>query len=336
MKKITFAVPCYNSAAYMEKCVDSILTARGEDVEILLVDDGSKDETAAIADGYAARFPGIVRAIHQENRGHGGAVMTGLREAQGEYFKVVDSDDWLGEEALGEVMAYLRGQETPVDMVVCNYIYDKVGVEHKRVISYENALPTRRVMGWEQTHGFRIGQYMLMHAIVYRTALLRESGMELPLHTFYVDNLFVYVPMAKVQTMYYLPCNLYHYFIGREDQSVHESVMIRRIDQQLLVNRLMAEQVNPLQVENRRAGAYMFNYLEIITAVTCMMITISDTAENYEKREKLWQSFRELDERLYKKLRRGILAWGTCMKTRAGRRLSIALYHIANRIFGFN
>ena len=94
-KLITFAVPCYNSAAYMRHCVDTLLTA-GPDAEIILIDDGStKDDTPAICDEYAAKYPGVVRAIHQENGGHGEGVNQGIRHAAGIYYKVVDSDDWL-------------------------------------------------------------------------------------------------------------------------------------------------------------------------------------------------------------------------------------------------
>ena len=94
MKLLTFAIPCYNSEAYMEKCIESILPG-GEDVEILIVDDGSKDRTAEIADRYEREYPTICRAIHQENGGHGEAVNAGIRNATGLYFKVVDSDDWV-------------------------------------------------------------------------------------------------------------------------------------------------------------------------------------------------------------------------------------------------
>ena len=94
MKLLSFAIPCYNSKDYMEHCIESILPG-GDDVEIIIVDDGSKDETAAIADRYAAEYPDIVKAVHQENGGHGEAVNTGLKNATGKYFKVVDSDDWV-------------------------------------------------------------------------------------------------------------------------------------------------------------------------------------------------------------------------------------------------
>ena len=125
-KLITFAVPCYNSAAYMRHCIETLLSA-GEQAEIILVDDGStKDDTPAICDEYAAKYPTIVKAIHQENGGHGEGVNQGIRNATGLYYKVVDSDDWLDEAALRTVLAKLNtltARGTAPDLMICNYVY---------------------------------------------------------------------------------------------------------------------------------------------------------------------------------------------------------------------
>jgi glycosyltransferase involved in cell wall biosynthesis len=107
MKLLTIAVPCYNSQDYMANCIESLLKG-GEDVEIVIVNDGSKDDTARIGEEYAKRYPDIVKVVHQENGGHGEAVNTGLRHATGLYFKVVDSDDWLNEDAYMKVLDALR------------------------------------------------------------------------------------------------------------------------------------------------------------------------------------------------------------------------------------
>ena len=128
MKLLSIAIPCYNSEAYMEHCINTLLTG-GDEVEIIIVDDGSqKDRTPEIADEYERRYPGICRAIHQENGGHGQAVNTGLKNATGVFFKVVDSDDWVNEEAYQKVLETLRkfvyGQET-IDMLVTNFVYEK-------------------------------------------------------------------------------------------------------------------------------------------------------------------------------------------------------------------
>ena len=144
MKLLSIAVPCYNSEAYMRNCIESLLPG-GEEVEIIIVDDGStKDRTPQIADEYAAKYPTIVKVVHQENGGHGEAVNTGLKNSTGVYFKVVDSDDWLDAESYQKVLKKLgelvRAGDA-VDMVICNYVYDKQGVKHKRTIRYTTAFP---------------------------------------------------------------------------------------------------------------------------------------------------------------------------------------------------
>ena len=124
-KILTVAIPCYNSAEYMEKCIRSLLPGK-DDIEILVIDDGStKDNTLEIAQRYEAQYPGIVRAIHQENKGHGGAVNTGIENASGTYFRVVDSDDWVDSRVLLKVIARLKTLEkkgTPVYMMLTNFV----------------------------------------------------------------------------------------------------------------------------------------------------------------------------------------------------------------------
>lgn len=107
MKYITFAVPCYNSENYMRRCVDSLLIG-GKDVEIILIDDGSSDRTAQIADEYEIEYPDIVRVVHKENGGHGSGVNKGLELANGIYYKVVDSDDWFDKESYQKLLVKLK------------------------------------------------------------------------------------------------------------------------------------------------------------------------------------------------------------------------------------
>ena len=143
MKLLSIAIPCYNSQDYMEKCIESLLVG-GEEVEILVVDDGSSDRTAEIADAYAAKYPTIIKAIHQENGGHGEAVNAGIRNATGLYFKVVDSDDWVNKEAYIKILEtlyeLLRGPQT-VDLLISNFVYEKQGATHKKVMQYRRCLP---------------------------------------------------------------------------------------------------------------------------------------------------------------------------------------------------
>lgn len=338
MKLLSIAVPCFNSQDYMRHCVDTLLTG-GDEVEILIVNDGSKDDTAAIADEYERLYPGIVRAVHQENGGHGAAVMAGLKNARGRYFKVVDSDDWVDEEAFAKILCALRGfvhGDQEVDLVVSNFVYDKVGARHKKVMSYGNALPQEQVIGWDQVGRFHKGQYILMHSVIYRTQLLIDSGLDLPRHTFYVDNLFVYVPMQYVKSIYYINVDFYHYFIGRGDQSVNESVMIQRIDQQIKVNKLMLQQVRLQSIKNTRLRQYLYNYLEIITVVSSILMIRSGTAENLAKKQELWNYIKANDPWAYYRLRRGVMGQAMNWNNPVGRAFAVTAYKISQKIFGFN
>ena len=339
MKLLSVAIPCYNSEPYMEHCIQTLLTG-GEEVEIILEDDGStRDRTPELADEYARKYPTICKAVHQENGGHGEAVNTGLKNATGIFFKVVDSDDWVNEEAYAKVLETLRlfvyGGET-LDMLVSNFVYEKEGAKRKKVMSYHTAFPKDKVFGWSDVKFFMKGQYILMHSVIYRTALLLQCGLQLPKHTFYVDNIFVYQPLPHVKHMYYLDVNFYRYYIGREDQSVNEKVMIGRIDQQLLVTKLMLGYYDVTKIANRKLRHYMVQYLEIMMTISSVLAIKSGTDENLEKKKELWQYLKKQNLPLYLRLRTGFLGQGCNLPGKGGRKLLIAGYKITQKFYGFN
>ena len=317
MKYISFAIPCYNSEAYMEKAINSILVG-GEDVEIIVVNDGSKDGTQEIAERYQEKYPTIVKAVAKPNGGHGDAVNCGLEHATGKYFKVVDSDDWVDEEALLKVLDTIKGfvkDESEVDMVIANYVYEKVGMTHKKVIRYDNVLPENQIFKWEDIGHFRL---------------------ELPKHTFYVDNIYVYYPLPHVRTLYYMNVDLYRYFIGREDQSVNEKVMINRIDQQLFVTKKMISMYELRLIGSKKLRKYMVNYLAIMMTVSSILCIRSKKQENLVKKKELWAYLKKKDYRTYMKIRYGILGQTMNLPGRSGRRVSSLAYTVARRLIGFN
>ena len=339
MKILSFAIPCYNSAAYMRHCIETLLPG-GEDVEIIIVDDGSaKDNTLEIAREYEEKYPGICRAVHQENGGHGDAVNTGLKNAAGLYFKVVDSDDWVDAEAYKKVLDTLKrfhNEGVYPDMLLTNFVYDKVGVTRKKVMSYRSAIPTNQLITWDDVKRFRTGQYILMHSVCYRTELLKNCGLELPKHTFYVDNIFVYQPLPHVKTMYYLDVNFYRYYIGREDQSVNEKIMISRIDQQYRVTRLMLGYYDLAKIPNVRLRRYMFKYLEIMMTICSILAIRSGEEENLQKKKELWAEVKKNNLPLWIKLRTGFLGIGMNLPGKGGRKISSAGYKVAQKFYGFN
>ncbi len=338
MKLLSIAIPSYNSENYMRNCIESLLPG-GEEVEIIVVNDGSKDGTAAIADEYAAKYPTIVKAVHQENGGHGEAVNAGLRNATGLYYKVVDSDDWVNEEAymkILEALSNLVKSGDMVDMLISNYVYEKEGKKRKKVMQYRSAFPTEQVFTWNDVKFLHVGQYILMHSVIYRTQMLKDCALELPKHTFYVDNIYVYHPLPYVKKMYYMDVNFYRYYIGRADQSVNEKVMIGRIDQQLQVTKIMIDDCDIWKITNRKLRNYMISYLEIMMTVSSILAIRSKTEENLQKKKELWQYLKEKDLRLYHRIRRSVLGNTMNLPGKGGRKISVAAYKIAQKVVGFN
>ena len=338
MKLLSIAIPCYNSQDYMESCIESLLVG-GEEVEILIVDDGSSDRTAEIADDYARKYPTIVKAILQENGGHGEAVNAGIRNATGLYFKVVDSDDWVNKEAYVQILKtlyeLLRGPQT-VDLLISNFVYEKQGATRKKIMQYRKCLPQDRIFGWEEVKHMPKGKYLLMHSMIYRTKLLHECNLELPKHTFYVDNIYVYYPLPHVRKMYYMDVDFYRYYIGREDQSVNEKVMISRVDQQIFVTKCMIDMYDMRKISKKKLRTYMTNYLAIKMTVSSILLIRSKNAENLEKKRELGQFLKKKHYRTYWKIRYGILGQTMNLPGRSGRKISSLAYIVARRIVGFN
>jgi glycosyltransferase involved in cell wall biosynthesis len=338
MKLLSVVIPCYNSQDYMRYCIESLLPG-GENVEILIVNDGSVDQTAKIADEYAKQYPSIIKAIHQENGGHGEAVNAGIRNATGVYFKVVDSDDWVDTRAYLKILKTLENfvdESQSVDMMISNFVYEKEGAKYKKVMKYENVLPIGKIFTWDEVKPFRKGQYILMHSVIFRTQMLRDCGLELPKHTFYVNNLYVYKPLVNVKKMYYLNVEFYRYFIGREDQSVQENVMIKRIDQQIKVNKLMIEEVQIESINSPKLRDYLLHHLEIVTIVSAILLIRSGTKENLIKKKELWKYIKDRDHELYHELRYGMMGHLLNLPGRLGRSISVGAYKISQKVVGFN
>lgn len=338
MKLLTVAIPCYNSQDYMEHAVETALVG-GEDIEILLVNDGSTDETAAIADRLEKEHPTIIKAIHKENGGHGSAVNTGLANASGVYYKVLDSDDWFDREALLKIMDILRNfvhDGNGVDMLLANYVYEKPSLHKHKSIRYDGVFPENQVFGWNEVKRFKMSQNILMHSVIYRTKMLRDCNLELPEHTFYVDNLFVYNPLPYVKTMYYVNVDLYRYFIGREDQSVNEKVMMGRIDQQIKVNKMMIDAHDLTKIRNKKLRSYMVKYLTMIMTVSSVFLIKEGTEESLAKREELWDYLKTQNKGMFRMVNKMALSKPMQIRSSAGRKMVVWAYSLTQKIYGFN
>ena len=330
----------------MDNCIQSLvdLNSEDDDIEIIIVDDGSqKDNTLEKALDWGKKYPAIIRVIHQENSGHGGAVNTGLINAEGLYFKVVDSDDHLDKQGSAPILDYIRqqakkavggGQAT--DLVIGNYVYNKAKKNKLVPINYTDALPENKVFTWNDIKRFKMGEYLFMHSVIYRTQLLRDIHLELPKHTFYVDSIVVSYPLPYVKSAYYINTNMYMYYIGREDQSVNEEVIKGRIDQQLRVTKMIIDAVDVKKLKTMpKLEKYIYHYVAQLMSVCTVALRLINTSEANTKRKDIWDYLKQHDKRMYHAVFRSPMCCGTSIPGKLGRAICIGGYKAAKILIPF-
>ena len=333
MKYISFVVPCYNSEEYMEKCIKSLLIGK-DDIEIIIIDDGSKDNTGKIADKYQKRYPNIVKAIHQENGGHGEGINVGLKHATGKYFKVVDSDDWLDEDAYKKLLKEIKHIDT--DLVVCNYVYTYTDGRSDQVISFANVYDEGRVLTWDDIHKFKLTQYPSLHSMMYKKSVLDKSNIDLPKHVFYEDNLFIYLPLVNTKTIYYLDLDLYRYYIGRADQSVQESQMIKRSSHQVLVSERVCTAYDLTEIENKKLRKLMTRECIFLMTIGVVFSRLAFNKEGEKQYKELWKSVKEKNPKLYRRMRYFSMATFVSIPGKLGRQIMKLGYRFAHSLVNFN
>ena len=333
MKYISFVVPCYNSEEYMEKCIESLLIGK-DDVEIIIIDDGSKDNTGKIADKYQKKYPKIVKVVHQENGGHGEGINTGLKHATGKYFKVVDSDDWLDEEAYKKLLKEIKHIDT--DLVVCNYVYTYTDGRSDHTISFANVYEEGKVLTWDDIHKFKVTQYPSLHSMMYKKSVLDKSNIDLPKHVFYEDNLFIYLPLVNTKTILYLDLDLYRYYIGRADQSVQESQMIKRSSHQVLVSERVCTAYDLSEIKNKKLRKLMTRECIFLITIGVVFSRLAFTKEGEKQYKELWKSVKEKNPKLYRRMRYFSMAIWVSIPGTLGRWIMKLGYRFDHSLVNFN
>lgn len=306
MKLITFTVPCYNSQEYMRHCVDTLLTG-GEEVEIIIVNDGSTDDTSLIAHEYEQKYPTIVRAVDKENGGHGSGVNMGVHSAKGLYIKIVDSDDWVDTDGLKALLDKIREhvkENNLPDLYICNYVYLHDYDKTAWICNYKKQL-NEGFVNWDKVGTFHFAQTLMMHSLIYNTEKLREHYVELPEHTFYVDNIYAYAPLPYMQKAYYLNVNLYQYFIGREGQSINIQTCFKRYKQQINVQLIMckAHKYEFLKSLPKGMRKYLYHDLHAVMMSTLMFTWGVNSKERRQAARAMWKEIKEYDKKLYNLIR---------------------------------
>lgn len=229
MKVLSLVVPAYNSEGFLDKGIGSFLQESVlEKLDIIIVNDGSMDTTAQVAEKYCRQHPGSVRLISQENKGHGGALNTGCAAAVGKYLKVIDADDWIETENLPEFIALL--EDCSSDVVLTNYnTIDISTAEVKKWRSFPETFGESLTMAQIMDRWKSFDRALMFHGITYRTEFYHAKGISLSEHVFYEDHEFATFPCCHAQTVTPYDIFIYDYRIGDQTQSVSDANQLKRI-----------------------------------------------------------------------------------------------------------
>lgn len=230
MTLLTIVVPAYNAENFVARCLDSLTDPRFDDrLEVIVVNDGSTDRTAEIAESYALRYPKIVRMLHKENGGHGSAVNMGLDNATGKYFRIVDADDWVGTDDLAELIDIMDTADSDIFIDERTEIREDTG--ESKVIKLPLTATCGHKIDFDEITGPEYYRSISMHALSVSTRLLKENNLRLLEHTYYVDMQYVMAAVCLAKTVYLFRGRVYRYRLGAEGQSVHYLNYVRNYAQ---------------------------------------------------------------------------------------------------------
>lgn len=254
-KLLSIVIPTYNMENYLQRCLDSLLVEDKrlfEMLEVWVINDGSKDRSSVIAHGYGEKYSGVFKVLDKENGNYGSCINAGLKVATGKYIKILDADDYFDTDILGNLLEKLEAI-SDTDLILTDYsLVDNEGKE----IEYRsfNITPLKE-------HQIESIQHPLseieMHAIIYRRQMLIDMAYKQTEGISYTDTEWAYIPLQSVNNVFYMNETLYQYFVGREGQTMDQSVLIRSYGQMLRVYKHLLEIYRDNNLKEHKA-AFIF------------------------------------------------------------------------------
>lgn len=238
-KLLSIVVPAYNVEKYIDQCLESFIVPEIMDrIEVLIINDGSKDKTLANAMPFCDKYPEVFRIYNKPNGGHGSAINCGIQHAVGKYFRVVDGDDWLNKKSMREFVNLLGRIDS--DLVATDFLCVQDGTGD----ILQDRTCTLDPEQYYQEFSFESGEIetvIKMHSFTIKTSILQDHGICLDEHSYYVDAEYITFPIPYVKSVYFCPLKLYMYRLGRSGQSVDIKSMQRNRDQHMhILNQLLS------------------------------------------------------------------------------------------------
>ena len=300
-KILSISVAAYNLEKLISKNIESFVNSEVRDkLEIIVTDDESKDDTAKIVKEYEKKYPGIVRLIQQKNAGPGSTVNSGIKNATGKYFKMVDGDDWVVTENLAKIIEFL--EKTDVDMVITNYqVFSNK--DEKVIENCKFELPYNKKLDFTD---YCTKLDLAMHAVMFKTSILKENEITLD-NGFYTDTEYVLLPAEYIKTFAYLNLDLYVYLVAQANQSVSVQSMKKNIKMhEQVLERLINYYENKKQDSiNENVLTYIKNRIAIVAAnQLSTYLTYDDKKEKLEKIKKFHEELNAQSEDIYLKYKK--------------------------------
>lgn len=220
-KLLSIIIPTYNMEQYLRYCLDSLLIIENfETLDVLVVNDGSKDSSSAIAHEYADRYPTVFRVIDKENGNYGSCINRGLKEATGKYIKVLDADDSFDTTHFEDFVTYLM--HTDADLILSDFA---IVNEEREIVRYHRYdFEPNRLYQMEEVCTTPKFQDMEMHAVTYRRNILTNIDYKQTEGISYTDQQWIFIPMLYVKNVCRFDKHVYNYLIGREGQTISAGV----------------------------------------------------------------------------------------------------------------
>lgn len=228
-KVLSIVVPTYNMEKYLQHGLDSLLISQGiERIEVLVINDGSTDQSSTIAHSYAQKYPGVFIVVDKPNGNYGSCINAALKIAKGKYIKVMDADDSFITDGFEKLVDTLS--KIDADLVYSDYVKT---YSSGKIIEYKFDLPANQSLSFNDIATTKAIYDILLPAITYRTDILRKIGYKQTEGISYTDVEWCFSPVTRVQTVYYLDEIVYKYLMGREGQTMDPKVYARSIPQRI-------------------------------------------------------------------------------------------------------
>lgn len=241
MKLLTLAISAYNMQEYLGKCLDSVTRPDIPDtLEVIIVNDGSKDKTSEIAHQYEKRFNSIVRVIDKENGHYGSCINKALEVATGKYFRPLDADDWMNTDALVSLLSLLENNDNDLIVTTHTNYLDNNRVNHIKIPDsiIVNKQYDLNTLDFQKE---KIDCFLKMHTMTYKTSILKNMSLKLSTGISYTDSEYCMFPLDKANSVIFYDLDLYQYNLSREGQTMQQSIITKSVKPFYLISMKMID-----------------------------------------------------------------------------------------------